>query len=136
MNLNKTARIVFFEELYRYELLQQNTITYTEDTIKKRRLKENAMEYLNKASYWFLRNKSYIDAYIKSSIKKPIDYARMSVVDKSILRIGITEMFYLEDIVPQITIKQMENIASIYSTENSIKFIGGVLRTVYEELTI
>ena len=55
---------------------------------------------------------------------------RMPVVDLSILRCAAYEILYLNDIDPATSINEAVEIAKIYSTPDSPKFINGVLDNI------
>ena len=55
---------------------------------------------------------------------------RMPVVDLSILRCATYEILYLSDIDPATSINEAVEIAKIYSTSDSPKFINGVLDNI------
>jgi len=54
---------------------------------------------------------------------------RMPKVDLAIMRLAIGEMKYAEDVPHAVAINEAINIAKKYSTDNSAKFIHGVLGT-------
>ncbi|MEW6159317.1 MAG: transcription antitermination factor NusB [Verrucomicrobiota bacterium] len=62
------------------------------------------------------------------------DLHRMAVVDRNILRLAIYEMLYREDIPPVVTINEAIDIAKKFSTEDSGKFVNGILDKVKGEL--
>jgi transcription antitermination protein NusB len=55
---------------------------------------------------------------------------RLSVIDRSILRIGVAELLHVEDIPPEITVQEMVRIADRYGTNDSPRFVKGVLEAV------
>ena len=55
---------------------------------------------------------------------------RMPVVDLSILRCAAYEILYLSDIDPATSINEAVEIAKIYSTPDSPKFINGILDNI------
>jgi N utilization substance protein B len=59
---------------------------------------------------------------------------RMAVVDRNVLRLAIYEMLYREDIPPVVSINEAVEIAKKYSTEDSGKFVNGILDKVKSEL--
>jgi N utilization substance protein B len=59
---------------------------------------------------------------------------RMAVVDRNILRLAIYEMRYREDIPPVVSINEAVDIAKKYSTQDSGKFVNGLLDKVRSEL--
>ena len=58
----------------------------------------------------------------------------MAAVDRNILRLGIYEMLHREDIPPVVSINEAVDIAKKFSTEDSGKFVNGILDKVRSEL--
>ncbi len=59
---------------------------------------------------------------------------RIAHVDKNILRMAICEILYLDDVPPSVSINEAVELSKIYSTEDSGKFINGILGALAEEL--
>ncbi len=59
------------------------------------------------------------------------DIERMATVDRNILRIGVFEMLFVEDIPPKVAIDEAIEIAKIYGDADSAGFVNGVLDGVY-----
>ncbi|HEX6926449.1 MAG TPA: transcription antitermination factor NusB [Longimicrobiaceae bacterium] len=55
---------------------------------------------------------------------------RLSVIDRNILRIGVAELLYVDDVPPRVTIREMMHLAERYSTPESPRFVNGVLDAV------
>ena len=47
---------------------------------------------------------------------------------------AITEMLYFPDIPPKVTINEAIEIAKLYSTQNSGRFVNGVLDSVLRDI--
>ncbi len=62
------------------------------------------------------------------------DLHRMAVVDRNILRLAIFEMLYRDDIPPIVSINEAVDVAKKYSTQDSGKFVNGILDKVKGEL--
>ena len=62
------------------------------------------------------------------------DLERMAVVDRNILRLAIYEMLYREDIPPVVSINEAVDIAKKFSTDESGRFVNGILDKVKGEL--
>jgi N utilization substance protein B len=58
---------------------------------------------------------------------------RLPKVDLAILRLGVCEILYREDIPGAVTINECVDLAKHYSTENSGTFINGVLSTILKK---
>jgi transcription antitermination protein NusB len=59
--------------------------------------------------------------------------ARMAVVDKNILRMGVFELLYTKDIPPRVTINECVELAKKFGDTDSPKFINGILDSVYKK---
>lgn len=62
------------------------------------------------------------------------EFSRIAIIDKLILRIAISEFLYFEDIPPKVSIDEAIEISKKYSTEQSGKFINGILDSVLNDL--
>jgi transcription antitermination protein NusB len=62
------------------------------------------------------------------------DLHRIAAVDRNILRLAIFEMMHREDIPPVVSINEAVDIAKKFSTEDSGKFVNGILDKVKGEL--
>ena len=62
------------------------------------------------------------------------DLRRMAVVDRNILRLAVYEMLFREDIPPIVSINEAVDIAKKFSTEDSGKFVNGILDKIKGEL--
>lgn len=52
---------------------------------------------------------------------------RIALVEKNILRLGIYELLFREDIPKKVTLNEAIEIAKLYGSEDSGKFINGIL---------
>lgn len=59
---------------------------------------------------------------------------RMAVVDRNILRLALYEMLFRDDIPPVVSINEAVDIAKKFSTEDSGKFVNGILDKVKGDL--
>jgi transcription antitermination protein NusB len=60
---------------------------------------------------------------------------RISAVDRNILRMAIYEMLYVDDVPPIVAINEAIDIAKKFGTEESGKFVNGVLDRVKLDLS-
>jgi N utilization substance protein B len=59
---------------------------------------------------------------------------RMAIVDRNILRLAVYEMLYREDIPPVVSINEAVDIAKRFSTQDSGKFVNGLLDKIRGEI--
>ena len=62
------------------------------------------------------------------------DLERMAVVDRNIVRAGIFELLWADDVPPKVAINEALEIARKFSTAQSTRFINGLLDRVRREL--
>jgi transcription antitermination protein NusB len=80
-----------------------------------------------------LEQRAKLDEEIQRHAKN-WDIKRMAVVDRNILRLAIYEMLFREDIPPVVSINEAVDIAKKFSTDDSGKFVNGILDKVKGEL--
>ncbi len=78
-------------------------------------------------------NREEIDGLIGGSSEN-WTMARMSRVDKSILRMAVYELLYCHDIPPKVTLNEAIDLGKVYGSENSGAFINGILDALYGKL--
>jgi transcription antitermination protein NusB len=59
---------------------------------------------------------------------------RVALIDRILLKIGIAEIFFFQEIPPKVSINEVIEIAKDYSTSNSGKFINGILDAILSDL--
>ena len=95
-------------------------------------LSEDIKEDLKFASSLFdivIQDTSEYDVYIKKYAKN-WDLERITLMDRSILRMGIGEMLSFSNIPMKVTINECIDIAKNYSSPKSGKFINGLLDVI------
>lgn len=82
-----------------------------------------------------IKKKGVVDEIIeKAAPEWPLD--KISVVDRNILRIGLTELLFGDrtQVPPKVAINESIELAKTFGGENSSKFVNGVLGAVYKEI--
>ena len=81
-----------------------------------------------------LENRSRIDEIIAACAKN-WTLARIARCDLAILRLAVYELLYRRDIPPVVSINEAVELAKIFSTEDSHRFVNGVLDRVKTRLS-
>jgi N utilization substance protein B len=93
---------------------------------------QKSTEYVNRIAAVYKKHKSDIDTVIIDNLENwKID--RIAIIDKIILRMALTEIFYFNEIPPEVSINEAIELAKKYSTARSGKFINGILDAVYRK---
>lgn len=74
------------------------------------------------------------DIIEKAAPEWPLD--RIAVIDRNVLRIGLSELLFAdpEDVPPKVAINEAIELAKEFGSESSGRFVNGVLGAVYREL--
>jgi len=80
-----------------------------------------------------LQHRDALDAVFMKHVQN-WNLQRIAAVDRNILRLAIFEMLHRDDIPPVVSINEAVDIAKKFSTEESGKFVNGILDKVKGEL--
>jgi transcription antitermination protein NusB len=93
---------------------------------KFRGLSPSARRFCDSLIGGTLEHQQAIDEAIQKNTQN-YELARISVVDRNVLRVAIYEMLHCPEIPPVVSINEAIEIAKKYSTEESGRFVNGVL---------
>ena len=82
--------------------------------------------YINDSVSTIKEHLEEIDKHIQDNLEGWSIY-RLAKVDLAVLRIAIYEILYREDIPVEVSINEAVETVKKYSTEDSFKFVNGVL---------
>ena len=129
----RQQRIWTLQALYEADFQEMGTEEVLANLIEREPEAEKA-EYAIQLIKVVLSNLEAVDAQISShAIDWRLD--RMSRVDLSILRMAVTEMMYIDDVVDSVAINEAIELAKEFSTPKSSKFINGVLGALSQEIS-
>ncbi len=80
-----------------------------------------------------LEHRDEIDRHLQQHAKN-WSLHRMATVDRNILRLAAYEILYRHDIPPAVSINEAVDIAKKYSTEDSGRFVNGILDSLRKEI--
>jgi transcription antitermination protein NusB len=96
---------------------------------KFRGLSPSARRFCDALVQGALEHQQAIDEAIRKNTQN-YELARISVVDRNVLRVALYEMLHCPEIPPVVSINEAIEIAKKYSTEESGRFVNGVLDQV------
>ena len=89
-------------------------------------------EFIELLYFSVIENYKWADVLITEHLQN-WEFNRVAKIDRLLLRMGICEIFFLDDIPPKVSISEMVEISKIYSTDDSPSFINGILDAVYKD---
>ena len=134
------GRIVALQTLYEYEFRVESADASADvDEILDRNLAryETAIDdkgFVETLVKGVLADQTDLDAKIQPIAPDwPID--QIARIDRNILRIGLYELLSQADVIPpKVAINEAVELAKAFGSDNSSKFINGVLGTAYRTL--
>ncbi|HZW67323.1 MAG TPA: transcription antitermination factor NusB [Pseudogracilibacillus sp.] len=103
-----------------------------EDEMNEGGAVEHQHEFINELITGVKEHKLEIDKKIESFLVN-WTLQRISLVDKTILRIALYEIIYIESIPHAVSINEAVELAHKYGDEKSSKFINGILSNIVKE---
>lgn len=98
-------------------------------------LDENHLKFAREIVFGVLDKKKQIDSLIAECATER-EVGDLSSLDKSVLRMGILELLDFSDTPPKVVVNEAVELAKIYGSDNSYKFVNGVLGSVLQKLKI
>lgn len=127
----KEARENCFKLLFEYEVQKITAQEALELFYELTEDVEGQSEYIDRTVKTAIDNVEKIDAIIEE-YSKGWKVSRLAKVTLAVLRVGICELLYMEDIADSIAINEAVEIAKIYNDEKSAKFVNGILSSVFK----
>ena len=138
------SRSIVLQTLFEWDFMSQREDSGWSEKKIKEALKRNLQEFapgLEDDLFVFslveevLKKRQTVDEIIRKAAPDwPLD--KISVVDRNILRIGLTELLFgdRKEVPPKVAINEAIELAKTFGGENSGKFVNGVLGAVYKEI--
>ena len=120
----RTARKQAFLNLYQSDV---NGSLLGPTMERWRKYRGDLEEYAVRLACGVEEEREELDAVLSEvSVGWPVN--RMSAVDRSILRLALYEMLYVDDVPPDVAVGEAVELAKGFSGEEAPAFVGGVLR--------
>lgn len=130
MRERRKARRAALEILYQSEISDLTIETILRDKIFWR---GDLPEFSERILEGIVAHREQIDRLIIDSTDNwALD--RMSIVDRNILRMAIYEMLFEPDIPTSVSVNEAVELAKVYGSQDSGKFVNGVLGRVAHDL--
>lgn len=139
----RSARIIAVQSLYQIEMNRVPPFEALQVSMEEA-LGENEagmdvsdadelLEYVRKLLLDIVPNIPEIDRII-SRFLEGYQMDRLSRVDKEVLRLGVYEMLYRDDIPPKVAVNEAVEVAKYFGSQESGKFVNGVLGKMIKQV--
>lgn len=133
MGGRRKARELVLQACYAFELSKNPPQQILETLILPADLDSANKEF---AVRLFLKTLEHVDEFNAMIREKAANWEldRIAIIDRILLRMAICEFLYFDDIPPKVSIDEAIEIAKKYSTENSGRFVNGILDAILNDL--
>lgn len=130
MNRKQTRELVM-HLLYQMEIHQDFSDAFFEKNASKEP-EDNNLAYYTAVITSFLKQRATIDQYLEDAADNwKVD--RVNKVELAILRLALTEMFYIADVPRKVSINEAVDLGKKFSDDEAGKFINGILSRYAED---
>lgn len=132
MGVRRDAREAAVQYLYQREMQGDLSDQALQEFYEMRGLSPSGRRFCDELLKGWIQHHEEIDEVIAKNARN-FEFKRLSAVDRNVLRIACHEILFRSDIPPAVAINEAIEIAKKYSTEDSGKFVNGVLDNIRKQ---
>lgn len=126
MKVRRRARATVLQVLYELDFTDHQAIPALENRLEERPLPNSAEAFARSLAAGVQTYRTYIDSIVsKLAPEWPLD--QIAAVDRNVLRVAIYELLFEPEIPPKVTINEAVELAKMFGSESSPRFVNGVL---------
>ena len=129
----RIAREAVLQALYASAMTGEDSDKILKDILNRRSYESNLIKYITDLFESAINNKEWCEDQIKSRLNN-WEFDRVALLDRLLLIVAISEIYFVEDVPPKVSISEAIEIAKIYCNEDSSSFVNGVLDNVYKAM--
>ncbi|WP_138159744.1 transcription antitermination factor NusB [Peptoniphilus catoniae] len=129
----KKSRIGQMQVLFQMDINDDFSIEGLETFLENFDFSKTEIDYIEKTVPVILEHIEDIDNKIIENLHT-WSFNRLAKVDRSILRIAVYELLYRDDIPSEVSINEAVEISKEFGSDESPKFINGILGSIYRNL--
>ena len=115
-----------------FEELLDNFFVSADIDLERNSFTPKQIEYASQLYSAVLKGKDNVDKIIEDKLVN-WEMSRLAIMDMMILRMSISEMLFIDDVPPKVSITEAVEIAKEYSSKDSSSFVNGIMDAVYNE---
>ena len=128
--IRRQARMIALQVLYEYDTTNHGPDEVLQRHVEERHLHAKVTTYAEELVLGVCEHLAAIDSHIQSAAREwPLQ--QMARIDKNILRLAIYEILFNNTVPAKAAINEAVELAKIFGSETSSRFINGVLGTIF-----
>ncbi|MCX7706439.1 MAG: transcription antitermination factor NusB [Anaerolineae bacterium] len=129
MHVRRQARICALQALYELDTTKHQAGDVIQYRLEEQPLPPEGEAFLRQLVSGVLRHRKALDALIqKHAPAWPVE--QIAVIDRNILRMALLEISDVIGTPPKVAINEAVDLAKIFGSDNSSRFVNGVLGAV------
>ncbi|MFZ1320409.1 MAG: transcription antitermination factor NusB [Ignavibacteria bacterium] len=128
----REVRIKVMQVLYAHEISKEPISKIKKDLMPDV-IGEDNVAFSDSLIKHVLENEKLLDDYILGKVLN-WELERMALVDRIVMRMGISELLFFPDIPPKVSINEAIDISKDFCTRSSGRFVNGVLDAIHDDL--
>jgi N utilization substance protein B len=129
MGTRRKARTIALQALYEVDSVARRADVVVERLLAEGELSEENNAFVRELVAGVTRNKDEIDGHIQRFAPAwPIE--QIAMIDRNILRLAIFEILFDNKVPVKVAISEAVELAKSFGSENSAKFVNGVLGAI------
>ena len=129
MGVRRDAREAAVQYLYQRDMHADDNDSGLEEFYRLRGLSPSARRFCDSLLRGWAQHRDGVDESIRSHAKN-YEFNRLSAVDRNVLRVAAYELLHCPDVPAAVAINEAIEIAKKFSTEESGKFVNGILDNI------
>ena len=129
MGARRKARAVILQALYEIDSASHNTEEAVSNLLADKGLSEENNAFVREMVNGVIQNKLELDEHIKR-FAPAWPLGQLSAIDRNILRLAIFELLVDNKVSVKIAINEAVELAKKFGSDNSARFVNGVLSSV------
>ena len=134
MKIRRRARITALQALFEVDTVHHDPELALQGRLEDAPLPVQGLTFARNLLYGVLQHRATLDAIIQQIAPEwPIE--QMAPVDRNILRISAYEIIFDKSTPPKVAINEAVELAKLFGSDSSSRFINGVLGTLLAQKT-
>lgn len=132
MGSRRGARVIVLQALYQLDIYDKPLNELIKFDWIEKELDGDTLDFAKKLVEGTVKNGAFIDGIIKKQLEN-WDLKRLSYIDRAILRFSTYSLYFQDDIPDRVIINEAIDLAKLYGTDDSFRFVNGVLDGIRKE---
>ncbi len=126
MGSRRSARIIALQALYQIDISNKTIGEILDFDWLEKEADHISLEFAGHLIEGTMKERDFIDAAITRQLEH-WDLKRVSYIDRAILRFSTFSLFFQRDVPDTVVINEAIDLAKMFSTDDSYRFVNGVL---------